>query len=234
MGQKDFKASFELIKLHPFLKEFSDYETLKKYGDSLYIKSQKLLEVGDTHSAIKILRVLVDFDGFTTEAKDMILDVENRQKFFNYIKEEDMKSAYDILAINSKLLESEDGQRLQKDWNDTVVQANEYALEGNVSKLNDVFQKYMKISSKNSALANIYGWCYMAQLENAVENKMEQSIIENGIKNYILYFGLQEQIESFFHIFKENYPKSKLNLELQTKGSLTMWRPSMIVNSILD
>ncbi|WP_373002559.1 WD40 repeat domain-containing protein [Sulfurimonas sp.] len=234
IGQKDFIIAFELIKQHPFLKEFSDYEALISYADSLYINSQKLLQVGDTHSAIKILRVLVDFSDFTEEVKALMRDIENKQKFYNAIEDGDSSAAYNLLSIDDELQESEDGKMLQKEWNDDLLKANEYALEGNVKKLNEVLKKYMKISSKNNALANIYGWCYMAQLEHAVESKKDQAVIENGIKNYILYFGLQEQIESFFHIFKQKYPRTKLTLDLQTKGSISMWRASMIVKSILD
>ncbi len=40
IGQKDFRVSFELIKLNSFLKEFPEYETLMAYADSLYIKSK--------------------------------------------------------------------------------------------------------------------------------------------------------------------------------------------------
>ena len=234
IGQKDFKVAFELIKQHQFLKEFGEYDALMNYADSLYIKSQKLLEKDDTHSAIKTLRILLDFSDFAEEVKELIRDIENKQKFYNAMEEEDAASAYNLLSINEELQESEDGKRLQKEWNDDIVEANEYALDGNVKELNKILEKYMKISSKNAALANIYGWCYMAQLEKSVEKNVEQTVIENGIKNYILYFGLQEQIESFFTIFQEKYPSSKLSLELQTKGSLNMWRPSMIVKSILD
>ncbi|WP_373035284.1 WD40 repeat domain-containing protein [Sulfurimonas sp.] len=234
VGQKDFRIAFELIKQHPFLKEFSDYEVLMNYADSLYIKSQKLLQNGDTHSAIKILRVLVDFTDFTDEVRELMREIENKQKFFNAVEEGDFASAYNLLSTDDELQDSEDGKRLQQEWNNDLIQANEYALNGDIKSLNSVLSKYMKINSKNNALANIYGWCYMAQLEDAVEQQKEQAVIENGIKNYILYFGLQDQIVNFFHIFKKQYPKSKLNLDLQTKGSVNMWRASMIVKSILD
>jgi hypothetical protein len=234
IGQKDFKVTFELIKQHPFLKEFADYDALMNYADSLYIQSQKLLQNDDTHSAIKILRILVDFSDFTEEVKELMRDIESKQKFFNALEDEDIAMAYNILAMNEELQKSEDGKKLQEEWNEDIIKANEYALHGNVGEVNKILDKYMKISSKNSSLANIYGWCYMAQLEDAVYNKKEQIYIENGIKNYILYFGLQEQIENFFIMFKDSYPKSKLNIELQTKGSINMWRASMIVKSILD
>ncbi|MEA1892485.1 MAG: hypothetical protein U9N33_07215 [Campylobacterota bacterium] len=234
IGQKDYKVAFELVKQHRFLKEFADYESLMKYADQLYIKSQQLLNEGDTHSAIKILRVLVDFSDFTVEARELMMEIDNKQKFFNAVKDEDIVLAYNLLAADDDLLESNDGKKLQQEWNDDVMQANEYTLNGDIMSLNKVLDKYMNVSSKSTALGNIYGWCYMAQLEDAVEQKKDQIVIENAIKNYILYFGLQEQIESLFHIFKEKYPKSKLNLELQTKGSLEMWRTSMIVDSILE
>jgi len=84
------------------------------------------------------------------------------------------------------------------------------------------------------AIGTLFGWCYMVQLEIAIENKTPQNEIENGIKNYMLNFGLQDQIENFFTYFKDAYPNSKLSLEHLTQGSLSMWRPSMIVSSILE
>lgn len=234
VGQKDYKVAFELIKLNPFLKELSDYRALLDYADSLYIKSQKLIQEDDTHAAIKLLRILIDFTDFTKEVKELMKTIEIRHKFYDAIKEDDIASAYNLLAQNEDLQTTKDGKRLQKEWNDTVAIANEFALDANIKELNRVFEKYMSISSKSIALAEIYGWCYMVELEKAIEAKREQATIERGIKNYILYFGLQGQIESLFNIFKDNYPQTKLNLDLQTKGSKSMWRTSMIVNSILD
>ncbi|MCK9492347.1 MAG: WD40 repeat domain-containing protein [Sulfurimonas sp.] len=233
VGQKDYKVAFELIKLNPFLKELPDYIALLDYADSLYIKSQKLFQQDNTHEAIKMLRVLVDFSDFTEDAKELMKSIECRHKFYAAIKEDDTTTAYNILAQNEDLQSTQEGKRLQKEYNDAVATANEFALDANIKEVNRVLEKYMKVSSKSSALADIYGWCYMVELEKAIEEEKEQVIIENGIKNYILYFGLQDQIESLFNIFKDNYPQTKLNLDLQTKGSKSMWRSSMIVNSIL-
>ena len=234
IGQKDFVGAFELIKLHPFLKEFPEYTALMNYADTLYIKSQKFLEEHDTHSAIKILRVLMDFSDFGEVAKDLIEEVEAKQKFFNAMRDEDIVLAYNILATSEDLQLSEEGILLQKQWNNDIAKANAYAVEGNTRGIKDTLSAYMTISSKYMSLATVFGWSYMIQLEQAVKQKKEQHTIENGIKNYILCFGLQDQIESFYNIFKKYYPQSKLTLEVQAKGSLKMWRPSMIVESILD
>ncbi|MBU1928024.1 hypothetical protein KKG77_03395 [bacterium] len=234
LGQKDFKIVFELIKLHPFLMEFEEYETLMRYADTLYIKSQELIQNGDTHSAIKMLRILSDFSDFSLEVKELILSIESKQKFFNAIKEEDTILAYNLLDKSEDLQETPDGQKLQTAWNADLSKASEFAAKGDVDGIISVIHPYMKVSSKYMSFGTLFGWCYMVQLENAIKMKKEKAQIENGIKNYILNFGLQDQIENIFNVFKDYYPDSKLTLDLQTKGSLAMWRPSMIVKSILE
>ncbi|MDQ7061932.1 MAG: hypothetical protein Q9M43_12785 [Sulfurimonas sp.] len=234
IGQKDFKIAFELIKLHPFLKEFPEYITIMNYGDTLYIKSQELINSGDTHAAIKMLRILADFPDFSSEVKILMLDIESKQKFFKAIKDEDIIAAYNMLDMSDDLQETDDGKRLQLQWNKDLSIANNFAIEGNTKGIENTLKAYIAMSSKYMALGTVFGWCYMIQLELAVEAKKEQSFIENGIKNYILNFGLQDQILSFYEIFISKYPESKLNFELLTKGDLSMWRPSMISASILD
>ncbi len=234
IGQKDFKIAFELVKQHPFLKEFPEYDALLKFGDSLYIKSQKFMQEGDTHSAVKILRTLVDFTEFSQEAKELLYDVESYQKFFNAIEDEDMQLAYNLLDSLDNLMDTEDGQKLQDQWNKDFNKAKLFAAKGDVIGVKKALENYMNISSKNISLAFIFGLCYIVQLENALYDKKDQRVLENGIKNYILYFGIDERIENFFDMFKKHYAQTKLNLELQTKGSASMWKPAMIVNSILE
>jgi len=234
IGQKEFTIAFELIKLHPFLIEFPEYTSIMNYADTLYIKSQELIGVGDTHSAIKMLRILSEFPDFETEVKELMVDIEAKQKFFKAIKDEDIVSAYNMLDLSDDLQVTEDGRKLQAKWNKDLAKANSHAVDGNVIGVKDTLQEYMTISSKYMTIASVFGWCYMVQLEKAIEANLDQVKIEEGIKNYILSFGIQDQILSFYEIFIKKYPKSKLNLELLTQGSLDMWRPSMVVNSILE
>jgi WD40 repeat protein len=233
IGQKDFKLSFELLKQHPFLKEYSDYKALAKYADTLYIQSHKFLEKGDTHSAIKILRILLDFEDFKDEVKSMISEIENRQKFFHAIELNDMIIAYNLLDASDYLQKTEDGKKLQKLWESELSLADTYAANGDVAGIKAVLEKYMKISSKNIYLASTLSSCYIAQLESSIRERKDQKIVENGIKNYILYFGLTEQILIFFEMFKYDYPTTKLNIKSLTDGSINSWRPSMMVDDIL-
>ncbi|MDA7816689.1 hypothetical protein N9A28_00690 [Sulfurimonas sp.] len=234
IGTKDFKLCYELIKQHPFLTEYNEYDTLAKYASTLYTNIQTFILEGNTHSAIKLIDILSDFDDYKNDATAMLKEVEDKQKFFNAIENSDMISAYNFLDSHDSLQLSEDGKRLQNLWDKDIVIADEYASKGDMESLRDIFHKYMKIESKYIAISTIVSWCYISQLQNAIIENKSQSSIENGIKNYVLYFGLTEQIFSFYKTFISQNKTSKLTLDSLAEGSLDKWKPSMIVNSILD
>jgi len=234
IAKKEFKACSELIKQNFFLKELPEYDMLMKYADGLYIKSQEMMQEGDIHAAIKILRVLQDFEEFKDEARNFMIDLESKAKFFNAIRDDDIATAYDMIAKSEDLINTKEGIELQQMYNDDLDVANAAAASGDINGVTNAMQKYMTTSSKYAALATIYAFAYIVQLENALQNSVSRQKIENGIKNYILNFGISEQIEAFYNLFEDMYPETKLNLELLKKGSFTMWRPSMIVDSILE
>ncbi|MEA2073688.1 MAG: hypothetical protein U9O86_08895 [Campylobacterota bacterium] len=234
IGQKDFAVCFELIKQHNFLKELPEYNILMKYADTLYIKSQKLMQSDDTHSAVKMLRILSVFEDYKDEVKELLVEIETKQKFFNAIKEEDTISAYNMMAISESLEDTPEGQVLQENWLEAQKNANSFAVEGDSQGVTKALSAFMKISSKSAAIATVYAWCYMVQLEDKARSNTAQHSIENGIKNFVLNFGVQDNIEHFYTLFKEKYPSSKLTLEHLPEGSMSMWRPSMVVESILD
>ncbi len=233
VGQKEFKLSFEILKQNPFLREYPEYKALVKYSDSLYMKAQTLLGNGDTHAAIKIFRILLEFDDFKDEAKEIISDIENRHKFFNAIEAGDMIAAYNLLDISPVLKESIDGKKLHEQWEGDLAKAKECASFCDAKGVKNAFEKYMKIKSKNMDMAAVLSECYINQLSNALKDNIEQKSMENGIKNYILYYGLDEKIREIFELFQVQYPETKLNIESQTQGSIGGWRPSMIVETIL-
>ena len=234
LGQKDFKMCFELIKQHKFLKEIPEYETLMKYADSIYMKVHKLINSDDTFAAIKLLRALSVFDDFKDEVKELMERIEIKQKFFNAIENEDIATAYNLMVQAEELEETPAGKKLQEEWYQDQMRANAHAVNGDADAVKDVLSKYFIVSSKLTAIATIFAWCYMVQLENAARAGESQIKIEGGIKQYVSTFGLTEQIETFFELFKRKYKDTKLNLELLPKGSIEMWRPPMIVSSILD
>jgi len=234
LGEKNFRIIFSLIQQHPFLKEFPDYDVLMNYGDNLYMKAHKLMHDGELSAAVKVLKALVDFPEFKDEVRELMYEIEQREKFFDAIKANNIVAAYKVLDKFEDLQNTPEGEKLQLEWDAALTQAEQYASMADALGVKKAFEPFMKISTKYVAMATIFSWCYITQLENALRSGEEQHKIENGIKNYVHYFGLQDLIESFYAQFKIKYPTSVLNIERLPKGSLSMWRPAMIVSSILD
>ena len=234
IGHKDFKLAFELLRLHPFLKEFPEYNSLNNYGDTLYIKAHESLNSGDTISAIKILNILINFSDFTDDVKTILAGIELKNKFQKAIEDKDISLAYNIIDSDEDIQITADAIKLKKQWESDLNQANIFASKGDVKGAKESLDFYMEVSSKHMSIASVFGWCYMVQLEKALKGKEDSSLIERGIKNYIASFGLQDQMVSFYEIFLKRHSESKLDLEPLMKGSLKTWKPSMIEDRILD
>lgn len=232
--KKDFNLATSLLKQHPFLKEFPEYDAMIAYADTLYQKIHKLISENENIEAMKLMRVLANFEDFKDEVNLLLEEIENKQKFYDAIHDENYAVAYDMMVAVEELQETPEGKKLQQEWNEDLNKANSFASGGDARGVSKVLDKYFHVHSKYTALARIFAWCYINQLENALREKKEKTVIEKGIKNYVLYFGLDDQIEMFFTLFKKQYEDSKLELEQLKKGSLEMWRPAMIVDSILE
>lgn len=234
LGEKNFKMAFEYVKKHPFLRTTKEYDSLMTYSDTLYIKAKKLQASGDTHSAIKLYKVLIDFEDFRDEVKLIISEIENEHKFYAALRENDLSTAYNLLSASEILQTTKDGIKLEEVWDSDYTKAGVYASDANIDGVKSALANYLGIKSKFIAIATVVSWCYLSELDNAIKNKVEQKAIENGIKNFVLYFGVTEQLGIFFDNFLAAYPTTKLNLESLKKSSLENWKPSMIVKSILD
>ena len=234
MANKQFRACSDLAKKYPFLRELPEYRSLMNYADSVYMKVNKLMNEKKFDAAAELVKVLENFEDFEEEAKELYHMLETKAQFFNALREKDYITAYALMDEDEELLETREGAILQKRWSEDISKANHYASLGDINGVRSVLKKYEVMPSKFMALATIYAFAYMVQLEDALASGIDQQTIEKGIKNYILDFGITEQIEDFFEKFKQKYPDTKLDLEILKKGSLSMWKPSKIVESILD
>ncbi|MCF6329915.1 MAG: hypothetical protein L3I99_00010 [Sulfurimonas sp.] len=231
--QKEFKIVFELIKVNKFLKEFPEYFSILKLGDSLFIKSSKFIQEGDFHAASKLLQILQDFPDFENDAKKMLRDIENQDKFLKAI-DDDLVVAYNLLDKSTILSKTLDGKNLINQYKDDLEMAEIYASKGNIAKIDTLLEKYKKISSKSMSIATIYAWAYNMQIEDAIKHNKSKEIVEGAIKNYILFFGLDDHIVSAFNILTKKHKNIKLNIKSLKKGSKELWKPSMRVINILE
>jgi hypothetical protein len=234
LGKKDFRIAFELIKMHPFIKEFPEYAKIMTYAETLHKKSKELIQKGETNSALVMLNTLSNFKDYADEVEESMKTIKEKQKFTQAIVKENLVLAYALLDESDDLLKTTEGKELNNEWNYSLAKANSFAVKGEIDGIKENLEKYMKINSKFMSIASVFAWAYMIQLENAIRAKKEMIVIEDGIRKYVSIFGYQDQIDSFVSIFKKYYKETRMNLEFEPKGSIRMWNPTKIVNSILD
>jgi len=232
LAKQDYKMVFTYIELHPFLKEFTEYKNLLNFAETSYIKAINLIEKEEFNTAIKLLTPLQDFNDFKEEAITILNSLKIKQKFFESVSNNNIQIAYKILDNNLQLNKSKSADLLQKKWNQDIEKANSLVLDGTINQIDNVLKCYFNVSSRYISLSNIYAYYYLIELERAVRSKKNKSIIEKGIKKYILLFGLNDQIINFYTICKRYYKDINLNLKTLPKGLISDWKPFMIVESI--
>ena len=231
IAARDFVKFFELIKMHPFLKEFSEYTTIMDYADKLYIQSQKGYVQGDYSSARKACEILKSFPDYSTEAQEMADTIRVKHLFYDAIASNNLSNAFGYLSSYPLLYETPEAQILERQWNNLVDQAQKFAAKGFAEETLGVFEPYYNITDKFSAIAAVIAQAYCVQLEDKVHMKAPQDTIERGIRRYVGFFGIDEGILSIFDYFTKLYA-TKLDIELLKQGSFETWTPSMRINDI--
>lgn len=231
IGERNFVKFFDLIKMHPFLKEFSEYNMVMSYADKLYIQAKKGYVEGDYVTVKKVCEILNLFPDYTAEAKEMEDAIRAKRLFYDAIVSNNLPNAFAYLSSYPLLYETPEAQVLERHWNGIVDKAQRYAAKGMARETLDEFEEYFTINEKYVAMAAVMAQAYCAQLEQKLRDKAPQSVIEHGIQNYVELFGIDEGILTVFDYFKRRY-ESQLDLEMMKQGSFESWTPSIRIEDI--
>ncbi|MFA6187659.1 MAG: hypothetical protein WC680_00105 [Sulfuricurvum sp.] len=231
IASRNFVKFVELIKMHPFLKEFAEYDEIMLYIDQLYIKTHKEFRSGDYINARNGCEILILFSDYAPEAREMAEAIKIKKLFLDALLKNNLISAFSYISVYPLLYEMPEAQQLESKWNKTVDQALRQVVIGDPIELRNIFSNYLSINAKFSAIGSIFAQCYALQLDRKIGEYVPLNELENGIRNYVGMFGLDDRIVEVFDIFKEHY-KTKTDLKMLKQGSLDSWTPAMIMSDI--
>lgn len=86
LASKDFKSSFELANLHPFLKELKEYKILKELGEKAVLKAELLMTTGEIQKANDAIYALRAIPLFRHEVEHLERKLVIYQKYFAHKK----------------------------------------------------------------------------------------------------------------------------------------------------
>ena len=232
IAQKEFVKMFELVKNHPFLKEFNEYQVVLDFADKVYIKAQQAYVDADYITAQKLIGMIQEFPDFAQEAQEMEDAIKAKQLFYDAIHAGSLVNAFAYMSSYPLLYETKEGIELEEDWNKTVDIALKYAAKGDAMKIKETLASYLDIDAKYEAMANLFQQCYNIQLEQAIKSETDADTIEIGMQNYLQMFGNDDFILYYIDRYNSNYKKT-FSHESQAIGDITLWTPRLIVPSIL-
>lgn len=231
IAHRDYVKFFDLVKRHPFLKEFAEYTAVMDYADKLYVQAQKGYVSGEYTTAKKACEILLSFPDYAQEAQQMSEAIKVKHLFYDAIASSNLLNGYAYLNAYPLLYDTPEAQMLERQWNAIVDQAQKYAAKGRASEIAEMFEPYRNVQEKYAAMGAVVAQAYCVQLEEKLRSKAPQSLIENGILRYVEFFGIDEGIMSVFNYAVKHYG-STLDLETLKQGSLETWTPQMLVDDI--
>lgn len=233
IAQRDFFKYFDLVKMHPFLKEFPEYAAIMDYADKLYIQAHKSYIEADYSTARKSCEILLAFPDYAAEAQEMTDTIRVKHLFYDAIAANNMINAFSYLSSYPLLYETPEAQMLERQWNGVVDQAQRQAAKGNIQETFNAFEPYKQISEKYSAMARVMAQVYCVELEHHLRAHTSQEKIEEGIRKYVELFGVDEGIITVYDYFKTRY-STRLDLDMLKQGSFETWTPSHYLNHIIQ
>ncbi len=232
LAQKDFQALSALIKKCPFVKEFDEYDLLMEFADKTFIKAQEAMKNRDYDKAMKYAVKLLSFPDLKEDAQSMMEEASVLEKFEVAFDNDDMNSMYKMISAYPYLSELSEAKALEDDWKYHLVLAEKYAAKADVFNAAGALEDFFEISSKHQSISVVMQEAYIMQIQRALRSEKPVNIIENAIKQYVLFFGINDHIEHFYENFSDKYT-TQVELKKLQKGNAALFRPTMIIEDIV-
>jgi len=232
LAAKDYKALFSLLDRCPFIKEFDEYDQLVDYADTLYIKAQQALNKKDYSTALECAGELLHFPDFVDDANEMVENAHVLEKFTLAFASDNMALMYEMIGEYPFLTELKEAKALEEDWNYHLVLAEKFASKADVVNAIASLEDFFEIKAKFISIAVVMQQAYITQLNRALRSNRSQSVIDNSIKKYISFFGLDDHIDNYIENYIVKFD-SKFDTSRLQKGDIQLFRPFMIIPDIV-
>ena len=192
--EKKFSEFFTLCQRYKFLEDTTIYHKVISVSTLLLSNVSKAIANKDYDNALALANRLLGFLPIQDEVQTKIKEIQVIKQFDEALKNQDLLGAF-LLIKSNKFLESFlEYSKLMRDFEECNERAKISALEGDVKKVFEILDEYIKIDYLKDQVAFTLRFAYL----NSIELALQDSSIdwEKTLINYINMYGKDEDIKN--------------------------------------
>jgi hypothetical protein len=199
---KKFEDFFMFLSRYPFLYDTPEYEKAMAYAKNLYQNAEKSLKEGNFKKAILYANTLKAFPEYKEKAEDIIEKSKYYSSFLSYLANKNHDMIEKMIYEAPFLEDSEDYKRYEGEVKEKFKIAENEAINGSVSAIKRILGDLLNSKVYRSKASQIIKSAYLNQLLDALKKKDAQKV-QKGVRNYVAYFGLDNEVEDIIKIAKK-------------------------------
>ena len=214
--KQNFKAYFTLVKKHSFLKDSDLYNKTINLANILLTKMVDFENEEKFDEAKKVAKTLINFATHTNIVKAKLFLIDQKKKLIQAIENKNLEEVYNLVLEYPALSSLSVFQRLEDKFNDIFEDVLKDAFRGDPSAVLSELAIYLKLKYWSDKIASILKVGYIQEFKY---NKDKYGVNwEESIKNYLIRFGIDGEIEKVCEEFELNEILEKLSDSVNPTG----------------
>lgn len=192
---RNFKVYFRLVEKNIFLKDEKLYSRIIEIGNQTYSLLLQLEQAGNYQQAEQVIEYLQDFLPFNEKITEVQDTIESKKNLVRLIKENDVKSIYDKIAISTKLEVSSIFTRYHEMFEEKKEKATLYASEGESTKVMQTLEEHLNIEYLLNTIAMVFKLSYLVEIEKVIQSNPDNINMHATLERYSLLFGIDDDLQ---------------------------------------
>lgn len=215
ISEHNYKDAMLLVRKHPFLTNFEDYDKLLDLSHKLEKQAKSLLQQGKYAQVISVCEKLEGYPDKKEIALKLTKEANAYAQAMKYYADKNFSALYKMVEEYPFLEDAEMIIKMERSWQKRVFEGELIASKGDIESIQSMFKNFLKIEAKIPKIANLLKIAYINQIKKEVRNEaVSTQEIKGAIERYIYYFGIEDLIADLIDKIKKYRKKFNINLDM--------------------
>lgn len=218
---KNYYQLRNLTVSFPLLRKFPSYQNFIKDTGEIIGAIIKALNERSFEEAELLLNELKDVVQYEAEYLQLKKLHSMAKNLHRALKNDQLRSAYRLIDNHPELLMLPWGEELNRQWNEKLSLAEQYAIKGEVSSIKKEFADLFDLPNRHGRLGDILRTAYHVQLKKLLKTDVEN--FSSGIVAYCDLFGIDTELRNLLKKAKKAESAPDLSESHLTPKSRDQW-----------